>query len=443
MNYDIIIAGGGLAGCAAACASARLGARTLLVERFGFLGGWATAALVAPFMPHKTSTGEVLVAGMFDEIKSRLAAMDGLLDNTFDPELMKQALLEMVVESGASLRLHTQIVSAKQDSEGFSLCLVSKSGMQDARCRRVVDCTGDGDVAAFLGAEFQMGDEQGLPQAMTLMFDMAGVDFAKALEYVRANPDHMRFPKLSPDEDLSKMARSVFGIAGYYELIKRARANGDYDVPGDLLFYINRPRQGEVVFNTTHVGNVSGIDADDVTRAEIEGRRQMMCVAKFARKYVPGFEDSYIIRTPAHIGVRETRRILGDYVFSEADVEEARKHEDAVCRLAYPVDVHHGSGSGYTHSEDKARHIEPPAGDYYEIPYRCLLPTGIENLLTAGRCVSSTQSGHGAIRIMPACAAMGQAAGAAAALSLAAGCTPRELDPVRLSEELRGQGALV
>ncbi len=443
MEYDIIVAGGGLAGCAAACASTRLGARTLLIERFGFLGGWATAALVAPFMPHKSSTGEVLVAGIFDEIKSRVAEMDGLLDNTFDPEIMKQALLEMVVGSGVSLRLHTQIAGAKQDADGFSLCLASKSGMEDARCRRVVDCTGDGDIAAFLGAKFEMGDDSGLPQAMTLMFDMAGVDFGKALEYVRANPDQMRFPKLPPDEDLSKMAGRAFGIAGYYEIINRARANGDYDVPGDLLFYINRPRQGEVVFNTTHVGNVSGIDADDVTRAEIEGRRQMMCVARFVRKYVPGFEESYIIRTPAHIGVRETRRILGDYVFSETDVEEARKHEDAVCRLAYPVDVHHGSGSGYTRSEDKGRHIEPPAGDYYEIPYRCLLPTGIENLLTAGRCVSSTQSGHGAIRIMPACAAMGQAAGTAAALSLAANCPPRELDRSMLSAELREHGALV
>ena len=169
----------------------------------------------------------------------------------------------------------------------------------------------------------------------------------------------------------------------------------------------------------------------------------MMSIVAFVRKYVPGFEDAYLLRSPVHIGVRETRRIVGEYVFGAADVVEARKFEDAICRLAYPVDVHSGTGKGYSKCEERIGQDAPKAGDWYEIPYRCLVPLGAENVLVAGRCVSSTQAGHGAIRIMPCCAAMGQAAGTAAALSIRSGRSPREIDVNALLQELRDQRALV
>lgn len=443
---EIIVVGGGMAGCAAAVAAARAGRRTLLIEQFAYLGGWGTVALVNPFMTHRTSDGKALVGGFYDEIRERLGACGGIIGGSFDTESMKMELQEMLLEAGVRLRFHTTFDSAAYTTDGKIVVRVrSKSGLEEVECDRLVDCSGDGDAALALDAKFETGDENGLPQAVTLMFDMGGVDIEKAMTYVRDHPDQMRFPKLPATADPAKMAEGIVSVAGYYELIATARANGDYPVPGDLIFYIGRPRKGEVVFNTTHVGQVDGTNAEDLTRAEIESRRQMMSVVSFVRKYVPGFEEAYLLRSADHVGVRETRRILGDYVFSAGDVIEARKFDDAVCRLAYPVDVHSGKGDGYTKAEEKddGGPNNAPPGDWYEIPYRCLLPTGLDNVLVAGRCVSSTQAGHGAIRIMPACMAMGQAAGAAAALSLEQGVAVRDVSIQSLMETLRNQGALV
>jgi hypothetical protein len=255
----------------------------------------------------------------------------------------------------------------------------------------------------------------------------------------------MLFPKLPPTADPAQLANGIISVAGYYDLVKTAREKGEYSAPGDMIFYIGRPRKGEVVFNTTHVGHVDGANAEDLTRAEIESRRQMVSIVAFVNAYVPGFEDAYLLRSAAHVGVRETRRIIGDYVFSAADVIEARKFDDAICRLAYPVDVHSGKGDGYTKDEggSSGGPNNAPPGDWYEIPYRCLLPAGLDNVLIAGRCVSSTQAGHGAIRIMPSCIAMGQAAGTAAALSLDEGVKVRDVSISALLDNLRAQGALL
>lgn len=452
--YDIVVIGGGIAGCCAATAAARAGREVLLIEHYGFLGGWATAALVNPFMSHCASDGKPLVAGLYEEIRARLRDLGSLLGNCFDSEVMKTVLLQMTLESGARLRLHTYLDSAAYEPDGSILVTThSKSGPERFRSRVLIDCSGDGDAAVSLGARFEMGDEQGLPQAVTLMFDVGGVDLQRAMTYVRDHPDQMLFPKLAPDADPAALARGVISVAGYYDLVAQAREDGEYDVPGDLIFYVGRPRgrslegahdqwAGEVVFNTTHVGGIDPTNAEDLTRAQIEGRRQMMSVVSFVRKRMPGFESSYLLRSAPHVGVRETRRVTGEYVFGAEDVVEGRKFQDAICRLAYPVDVHSGRGDGYTRKNVRAAPRTPPPGDWYEIPYRCLVPLEIENVLVAGRCVSSTQAGHGAIRIMPSCAAMGQAAGTAAALAVASGTAPRRIDTRELVRQLAAQGAI-
>lgn len=444
-HSEVIVIGGGTAGCAAALSVARGGHRTLLIEQFAFPGGWATAALVNPFMTHRTSDGKPLIGGIYDELRDKLSRAGDLLGSSFDTEAMKFALQEMMLEAGVRLRFHTTFESARYREGKIVIRTLSKSGVEEFECDRLIDCSGDGDAAVSLGARFETGDEDGLPQAVTLMFDMGGVDLEKVLTYVRDHPDQMRFPKLPPSANPAELASGVVSVAGYYEIVAKARGNGEYDAPGDLIFFIGRPRRGEVVFNTTHVGGVHGTDAEDLTRAEIEGRRQMMSVVGFVRKYVPGFENAYLLRSPEHVGVRETRRVVGDYVFSAEDVVEARKFDDGICRLAYPVDIHSGKGSGYTRSEEVSdgRPNNAPPGDWYEIPYRCLLPVGLDNVLVAGRCVSSTQAGHGAIRIMPACFAMGQAAGTAAALSLDEGVAARDVSVPALLSALREQGALV
>lgn len=443
---EVIVIGGGTAGWAAALAAARVGKSTLLIEQFAYLGGWATAGLVNPFMTHRASDGKPLVGGFYDEMRDRLGKAGGLLGNSFDSEAMKFMLQETLLDAGARLRLHTVFDSAEYAPGGKIVVRTrSKSGVEEFTCDRLIDCSGDGDAAVDLGAEFELGDENGLAQAVTLMFDMGGVDIEKVITYVRDHPDQMRFPKLPPTADPAQLANGVVSVAGYYDLIASARANGDYHAPGDLIFFIGRPRKGEVVFNTTHVGNVDGTNAEDLTRAEIESRRQMVSIVAFVKKYVPGFENAYLLRSADHVGVRETRRIVGDYVFSADDVIQARKFEDAICRLAYPVDVHSGKGDGYTKEEGKGGGgpNNAPPGDWYEIPYRCLVPVGLDNVLVAGRCVSSTQAGHGAIRIMPSCIAMGQAAGAAAALSLDEDVSVREVNVASLLEALRKQSALV
>lgn len=443
-DIEVIVVGGGVAGAAAAVATARTGRRVLLIERFGFLGGWATAALVNPFMSHSTTDGQPLVGGLFEELRERLELSDGLLGNCFDPEQMKMVLQQMVLDSGVNLRLHTLFERAEVGGDGRIVVNVfSKSGRERFTCRRLVDCSGDGDAAVSLAARFESGDSEGLPQAVTMMFDMGGVDLHRALEYVRDHPDQMRFPQLPADADPARLAEGIVSVAGYYDLVAEARSRGEYDCPGDLIFYIGRPHRGEVTFNTTHIGGIDGTDADDLTRAEVEGRRQMMSVAAFARKYVPGFENAYVLRSPAHVGVRETRRVIGEYVFGADDVVEARKFDDAVCRLAYPVDVHTGRGEGYTRSEERVGPQAPPAGDWYEIPYRCLIPSDVDNTLVAGRCISSSQAGHGAIRIMPSCVATGEAAGTAAAMSLAEEVSPRNLDGAALRSALRERGGIL
>lgn len=443
-RFEVIVIGGGSAGWAATVACARAGRNTLLIERYAYLGGWATAALVNPFMNHCTTDGKPLVGGLYSELRDRLSKSGALLGNSFDTEAMRFIMQETLLEAGGSLRLHTIFDSAQYLPDGtIAVSTRSKSGAETFVCDRLIDCSGDGDAAIALGADFESGDEDGLPQAVTLMFDMGGVDPEKVMTYVRDNPDQMRFPKLPPTADPAALADGTISVAGYYDLIDQARRQGEYTAPGDLIFFIGRPRRGEVVFNTTHVGNIHGTSAEDLTRAEIECRKQMASIVEFVKKYIPGFEKSYLLRSADHVGVRETRRITGDYKFGVEDVVEARKFDDAICRLAYPVDIHSGKGDGYTKEEGKRPVNNAPPGDWYEIPYRCLLAAGLDNVLIAGRCVSSTQAGHGAIRIIPACVAMGQAAGTAAARSLAESVSVRDIDTNALIADLIEQKALV
>jgi hypothetical protein len=444
-SYDVVVAGGGMAGIAAAYSAARQGVSTGLIERYGFLGGMATAALVNPFMSHRSSTGQPLIAGFFEELRARLADADGILENSFDVEALKFVAQEMLLEAGVELMLHTWLTGVEMEDEAIRKVVVqTKGGREDIAAKTFVDATGDGDLAAYAGAPFQKGrPEDGATQAMTLKFDIAGVDLHTALEWVRANPEQVRFPKLDMTADIDQMLTGVISIAGYYDLVKEAKEKGELSVPGDLVFFISRPRPGEVVVNTTHIGMVDGTRSEDLTRAEIEGRRQMMSLMKFFREHVPGFSRCYLARSGVQVGVRETRRITGEYVFAAEDVEAARKFPDAIARLAYWIDIHSPKGEGYTRGEETTRHVAPPHGDWYEIPYRCLLPLGVKNLLIAGKCVSSTHEGHGAIRVMPSCSAMGQAAGTAAALAAMEGVSPKDLDVQHLLTVLREAGALV
>jgi len=444
-RYDVTVAGGGAAGIAAAVSSARLGAKTLLIERYGFLGGLGTAGLVNPFMSSYTSKGKPLIGGFFADICARMNDVGGMRGRAFDPEAMKFAAQEMLLEAGADLLLHSWVTGARvagRDAVGVEA--TTKSGIREIEARITVDATGDADVAAMAGAPFEMGNpEDGLTQAMTLMFTIGGVDIKRSLVYAKENPDEMRFPKPATDEDIERLLQSAVGIAGFYREVEEARSKGEFPLPQDLVFFISLPTPGQVVVNTTHVGGFDGTSSEDLTQAEIEGRRQAMALMSFFRKYVPGFEQAYLLQTAAQIGVRETRRIIGEHVFTGEDVVAGRKFPDAIMRSAYPVDIHRPVGAGYSRQDNGKPASAPPPGDWYEVPYRCLVPLEVENLLVAGRCVSATHEGQGAVRIMPNCMALGQAAGTAAALCVRESVTPRDLDSRLLRKHLLDQGAII
>jgi hypothetical protein len=219
-------------------------------------------------------------------------------------------------------------------------------------------------------------------------------------------------------------------------LFDKAKADGRVHCPREnvLLFYTTRP--GVVHFNTTRVTGRSGVNADDLTAAELEARRQAHELARFLISDVPGFEKAYLQQSGAQIGVRESRRIRGDYTLTGDDVVQGRKFPDGIARCNYPIDIHSPTGAGTVIRE-------VPAGDWYEIPYRCLLPVGVDNLLVAGRCVSATHEGQSSLRVMPQCFAMGQAAGTAAAVAVQRTCRPREVPAEELRAALLGQWQIV
>jgi len=440
--YDIIVAGGGVAGVSAAVAAARLGADVVLVERYGFLGGCTTAGLVNPFMTHETLDGKTkLVAGLFDEIKDRLKAYDGIMVNCFDPEVMKIVLLDMVLEANVTVKFHSLINETKDEKVYYEMEIINKSGKEILQAKRIIDTSGDGDVAYSLGADYEQGNKNGKPQAVTLMFDMAGVDLDKTLEYAKENPEEFLFPKWDANTDLEEIKTKAWSLAGFYSIIKDKKK--DYKFPGDLLFFISRPENGIVTFNQTHSSVNSAVNIDDIIKAEIECRYQMIEIVHFVKNNIPGFENAYLLRSADHIGIRESRRIMGDYVFSEEDVSYSKKHEDCICRLAYPVDVHASTGEGYSKEEATKSVPIPARDDWYEIPFRSLKISKIKNLLVAGKCISATQGGHGAIRIIPACIATGQAAGTAFGICVRDSIKLENLDTNLLLKELRKNNALV
>jgi len=439
---DVLVVGGGPAGIGAALGAAAAGAEVVLAERYAFLGGNATAALVMPLMSFHTQRaaferadgaklfptdhgpGEPVVAGALAELLRRLIAAGGAIAPSpdtgytvpFDPELFKLAALELLDEAGVQLLFHA-FASGVVDGPVRGVVFETKSGPLVARARVVVDCTGDGDVAARAGAHYEVGrEEDGLVQPMTLMFRMVRFERAGFEAYVRAHPQQWR------------------GVHGLWDLIRKASAAGDLDLPREDLLFFGTPHKAEVSVNSTRVTRALGIDVFDWSRAELESRGQMRQIAAFLRRYVPGFENAYIAQSGVHTGVRETRRIVGDYRLSAEDVLGARQFDDVIARGAYPMDIHNPKGSGTVLKR-------LPPGAAYDIPLRCLLPRGIEGLLVAGRCISGSHQAHSSYRVMPIVMATGQAAGVCAALAAKRGLTPRAVPVADLQETLMAQGA--
>ena len=432
MNYDVIVVGGGPAGVCAAISSARHGMKTLIVEQNGFCGGMATAGLVGPFMTCYDSAGEnMIIRGLFEEIVDRLVergfaihpkdVMGGTAFTSwikighdhvtpFESEGLKLVLDEMLSEAGVEILYHTTFLeSILENSKIVGIKTASKSGVEEINALVVIDCTGDGDVAFRCGVPFEMGNEElGLIQPATMFYHISNVD-SDALEAdIQANINNF-------------YRKDGVNYRSLHWRVTEARENGDWALDRVSIGIFRMPKKDEWCVNTSRIMGVDSTDNRSLTNAEIEGRKQVDEITRFFRKYVPGCANARIKATASHIGIRESRHIKGEYQLTADDLLNAKVPEDSIFIAANSVDVHGRFGP-------KSNEYVPINGKYYGVPYKSLVPVKIDGLLVAGRCLSADSTAAGAVRVMPPCMAMGQAAGTAAALSVKTQCEVRNID---------------
>ena len=427
-EYEVAVLGGGPAGIAAAVAAARAGRRTLLIERYGFLGGMGTAAGVTNFCGlHGNVHGEMrrLVQGVASELLSRIDRLGGLnaphlvlgkiLAQAYDTSAYKIAADDLLASHKVDILFHAlgAAVVMADDKRINALMVETKAGRQAVLANIFIDCSGDGDLAAWAGAPYEIGDDQGHLLYPSMMFRLNGVDPQKAGEAWRTIPT----------------------------LMEQAEAAGTHKFPRKAA--IVRPQRHDVEWrvNFTQVARkdgaaVNGLEPDEMTRGEIDGRRQAIEAFEFLRT-VPGFENSYIVDLPPQLGIRETRRVVGGYMLSGEDVLGCASFEDSIGVNGWPIEAHVSGDVIFRFPPI------PQSRGYNELPYRMLVPDGVDNLLIAGRCASMTHEGQSAARVSGACFAMGEAAGTAAALALSGNTIPRDIGVEKLQQGLRAQGAFI
>lgn len=430
-GYDVVVVGGGTAGAIAGIAAARSGARTLLVEQYGTLGG--VLSLGMSLKGVYDGEGHEALGGIGRELLERARKANAATTVVSahprhgsimgqDPEALKLALIQMASEAGLNLLLHAFLVDTLcEGSRVQAIQVATKAGLEIIPANCFVDCTGDADLAARAGALCTVGRESdGGMQPVSAIFRVGGVDLEKTWAYLETHPEDFETPPgyVGSEYSVEKFrAKPGVGVAGFRSLIRKARAAGDYTIPRDDMGFNPQPGRPEVTINITRVHGIDGTDPDDLTRAEIETQLQIIEGVRFLRKYVPGFESCYVVSSPFQVGVRETRRIIGDYVLTSEDCAKGGDFSDQVARGAYPLDVHDVSAA-------ETQSLVPGGGTdlskinrSYGIPARCLIPQGIDNLLVAGRALSATHVAAGSARGQPVCMATGHAAGTMAALA--------------------------
>ena len=406
LSYDVVVCGGGPGGVCAAVAARRLNMRVLLIERYGFLGGMATAGLVQPFMKFHAG-GHQIIKGVFEEIRQRLIERGGYVydserrrGHSVDAEVLKMVEQEICLENGVELLFHSFVRDVKYEGNNIkSVTAATKGGDITIDGKVFVDATGDGDIACLSGARFEKGrKEDGLTQPSTMFFEMSNVDEDELNKYL----------------DLEKESRS------FDKTTKIARARGDFNVPREDTLWFYTPHKGVVSFNTSRLVKYDATNPFDLTKMQIEGLKQVYEIAAYAKKYLPGFKNAYISKIAPNVGVRESRRIVGEYMLTAEDLMSVKEFPDRICRGSYDIDIHNPTGQGTTI-------IRIPEGESYTIPYRSLLVKDRNNLIMGCRAISATHEAHSAIRIQPIVMAIGQAAGTATALSLKKGVNLQNL----------------
>lgn len=437
-EYDVLIAGAGPSGLMAAIAASGAGLKVGIVESRSFVGGNLTIGLpVLGFLGQKKNQ---IIKGLPQMFIDRLKARNGASEHRpcplhmgitlVEPEAVKTVGLELLKEAGVDLSLYTFCAGVLLESGQIrGIITESKSGREAILGRIVIDCTGDADVAFRAGVPCEKGNAQGGMQPPTLMFCLAGVDTDK-LRFSIANEPRTYLTDFIPAEYFGQ--NNQFIVVGLRELMQKAHQEQGLTIPNERTIIITGLRKGEVWINMTRVKGVDGTNARSLSSGEIESRQQIDTILKYLISYVPGFENAYFSKTAPFLGIRETRRIVGHYVMTQEDVLGCRRFDDAIAVASYPIDIHRPGDEGCTLIW---------CGDCYDIPYRSLLPLKVENLLVAGRSISTTHEAMGAIRVMATCMAMGEAAGRAAKLAIQKGLTPDKIDVQELRRELLANGA--
>jgi len=421
-DVDVLVVGGGPAGVAAAFSAARMGAKTLIVEQFNCLGGVATAGGHGHICLYSEYANKRrIVGGIPYEMAQRVAdAGYGVLrqsDTDFEVEGMKLILEQMAQETDVTLLYHTFFSKVMVEDNKITGAIVqNKNGLQAIAAKMVIDCTGDGDVAASAGCAYDFGEEgTGNCQPVTLMFTIGGVDYDRVREFRGKN-------------------------YGMEHVWKKAQEEGNMRPFQDHImgWWWTPTRPDFLGINFTHVNYIDSTKAEDLTKATVEARKQAYETIEVYRKYVPGMEKCYMVSTPNTIGLRESRRIHGHYYLTKDDVVGQKRFDDSIGYGSFFIDIHNCSGPGMDRKT-----VRPTPGFSYQIPYRILIPKKIDNLLVAGRCVSTDHEALGSLRVMPQCGVMGQAAGVASVLAIRNSTVPMDVEISSLQDELRIQNCII
>lgn len=422
-KYDVIVVGGGIAGVSAAVRAGKEKAKTLLIEHYGFVGGMSTAGMVSPFMKHQVN-GDTLVKGVFQDIENEMRKRNGMIDNGFYANTFRTAAYHLLSEANCSILFNSEIIKVNRiDNRIKSLTVLVENQQIDIEADVFIDTTGDAQILYLGDFPWVKGDETtGKLQALTLFFRMGNIDINKATEYVKNHKDDF-FKWMTYDFDFTK----IISIAGYFSNVKKAIEEGRLNPDVEYIFFTTLPESGEGSFNTSNILGMDASTSESLTQAEMIGRNQVYQVVQILQNEIPGFENSYLLETAVQVGVRETRRAVGDYIVTGNDIKNGSKFEDSIARGCYGIDIH-------GQKDESSRMEDLEEGQYYEIPLRSLIVKDADNLLVAGRCISSTREGHSALRIMPTSAATGEACGALAALASKNNMKVREINHQEVRE---------
>ena len=462
-QFDVIVVGGGTGGVLAAVAAARENLSVLLIEQYGFLGGTATAGGLCN-MASFYYKDEQVVGCLPQEFMDRLVAMGGSTPHLralrpygsgyyaalYNRELYKYLSMVMAEEAGVHVLLHTYLTDVICEGNLVTgVVTVNKSGRQEFYAKVIIDATGDCDVAYKAGAECTKGNEKGQIQPGSLMFDLGNVDIDKLHDYVKANLDdfdvkteQIPINSVIPDG----IQKRQFVAQGFYSTFREKAISGEVYTEKESITFTTTALPSVISMNASRV-HFDPTIAEEKSKAAFEGHKQAYSISQFLIKYIPGFENAFLLDSGMEIGFRESRHIVGEYTLSEQEVQAGEHFSDVIARYGFPCDVHKETKGSYYNDLDKS--IKTVEGlwinnkDAYDLPYRCLVPKDINGLLVIGKGISVTHVAHGSTRLMPLVMAEGQAAGIAAKLAIESQKDVREIDIPTLQKMLLDRGAIL